>query len=197
MMKAAVLRGPQDIRLETVETPSIREDEVLVRVMACYAATRARIQTGQTIAVIGAGMIGQCIAQVSRHMGARTIISELSPLRLATARRLGADIVLNPRETDPIEAVAAATSGDMADAVFECSGSPGGFRQAAQMVRPFGTMVQVGLFENTLEIPGELAGSGQVKTGDLVTQRFPLDRIQEAFESQMDPGSSIKGLITP
>ena len=191
--------------------------------VACHAAARGRIQKGQTVAVIGAGMIGQCIAQVVRSMGARTIVSEPSPLRLAVAGRLGAEITINPGGTDPVSAVTAATSGDMADAVFECSGSPAGFRQAVDMVRPFGTMVQVGLFEKGLEIPAdlasmifafknltlrgsggqrwemalELAGSGRVKTGGLVTQVFPLDRIRDGFESQLDPGSSIKGLITP
>ena len=39
--------------------------------------------------------------------------------------------------------------------------------------------------------------SGQVKTGDLITHRFPLDRIKEGFETQLDPGNSIKVVITP
>lgn len=341
-MRAAVLRGPRDMRVEAVDTPSIREDEVLVRVMACgicgtdihtykkggvgrparlilghefsgviarvgagvqgfsagdrvvgtgyrgcgachrcrqgdtalcprplvpgegldgafadmvvvprplpgrtlfpvpegmsweeaatieplavacHAAARARIQRGQTVAVIGAGMIGQCIAQVCRDMGARTLVSETQPLRLEMARKLGAQMVVNPLEADPVEAVAAATTGAMADAVFECSGAPAGFRQAAQMVRSFGAMIQVGLFETSLEIPPdlastmfafknltlrgsggqrwdmalELAGSGQVRTGGLVTQRFPLDRIRDGFECQMDPAGSIKVMIT-
>jgi threonine dehydrogenase-like Zn-dependent dehydrogenase len=39
--------------------------------------------------------------------------------------------------------------------------------------------------------------SGQVKTGELITHRFPLDRIREGFETQLDPGNSIKVVITP
>ncbi len=191
--------------------------------VACHAAARARIQKGQTVVIVGAGMIGQCIAQVCRSMGARAIVSEISPLRLNMARKLGAEVVLNPRETNPIEAVAAATSGNMADAVFECSGAPAGFRQAAEMVRSFGTMIQVGIFEKSLEIPAELAstmfafknltlrgsggqrwdmavqlvGSGQVRTGELVTRSFSLDRVREAFECAMDPECSIKVVVTP
>lgn len=171
----------------------------------------------------GAGMIGQCIAQVCKTMGARTIVSEPSPTRLALANRLGADLVLNPRETDPIKAVATATSGDMAGAVFECSGSPIAFRQAVEIARPFGKIIQVGMFEDSLELSPELASmmfafknltvrgsggqrcdmtvdfvrSGQVKTGELITHRFPLDRIREGFETQLDPGNSIKVVITP
>ena len=344
MMKAAVVRGPRDIRIEMVETPSIQDDEVLVKVMACgicgtdvhaykkgngtkpqerlilghefsgeiaaigsavqglrigdrvvgigyrncgscyrcqqgqtewcaqplvpgegldgafaeyvvvprpmvgktffhipegfsweetatiepvavacYAVSRAHIRAKDTVAILGAGMIGQCIAQVCRTMGAKAIVSEPSPIRLALADRLGADMVLNPRETDPVVAIAAATSGDMASAVFECSGSPIAFRQAADIARPFGKIIQVGIFEDSVDISAELARtmfafknltlrgsggqrwdlaidfvrSGEVKTGELITHRFPLDRIQEAFEAQLDSSNSIKVVIMP
>ena len=343
MMKAAVLHGPRDIRIETVDTPSVCDDEVLVKVVACgicgtdvhaykkgsgakpqmrlilghefsgeiaqvgsavqglsigdrvigmgyrncgschqcqqnqpdwcpqplvpgegldgafaeyvvvprpvagktffripeglgweeaatieplavayYAVTRARIQDKETVVVLGAGMIGQCIAQVCRVMGARTIVSEPSPLRLALAEKLGAGRVLNPRDVDPIEAITTATSGEMAGTVFECSGSPVAFHQAVEIARPFGRIVQVGIFENGLEISPEMAStmfayknltlrgsggqrwdmamesvrSGQVRTGDLITHRFPLDRIKEGFEAQLDASSSVKVLIT-
>ena len=44
--------------------------------VACYAVTRGRIKENETVAVLGAGMIGQCIAQVCQVVGARTIVSE-------------------------------------------------------------------------------------------------------------------------
>ena len=127
--------------------------------VACYAVTRARIQEKETVVILGAGMIGQCIAQVCKAMGARTIVSEPSPMRLALAEKLGADMVLNPREIDPVKAVATATSGEMAGMVFECSGSPVAFRQAVEIARPFGKIVQVGIFENSLEISSDLAST--------------------------------------
>jgi 2-desacetyl-2-hydroxyethyl bacteriochlorophyllide A dehydrogenase len=190
--------------------------------VACYAVTRARIQEKETVVILGAGMIGQCIAQVCRAMGARTIVSEPSPMRLALAEKLGASMVLNPRDVDAIEAIATATSGEMAGTVFECSGSPVAFRQAVEIARPFGRIIQVGIFENSLEISPELAStlfafknltlrgsggqrwdmameflsSGQVKTGNLVTHRFPLDGVKEGFEAQLDAGSSVKVVIT-
>jgi threonine dehydrogenase-like Zn-dependent dehydrogenase len=191
--------------------------------VACYAVSRARIQIEETVVILGGGMIGQCIAQVCKAMGARTIVSEPSPIRLATAGKLGAGMALNPLETDPVGAVIAATSGGMAGTVFECSGSPIAFRQAVEIVRPFGRIVQVGIFERSLEISAELAStmfafknltlrgsggqrwdmaiefvrSGQVKTGDLITHRFPLDGIGEGFETQLDAGKSIKVMIVP
>src|SRR5512137_1579915 len=80
--------------------------------VACYAVTCARIQEKETVVVLGAGMIGQCIAQVCRVMGARTIVSEPSPMRLALAEKLGAGMVLNPRDIDPVKAITTATSGE-------------------------------------------------------------------------------------
>jgi len=190
--------------------------------VACYAVTRARVQEKETVVILGAGMIGQCIAQVCQTMRARTIVSELSPMRLALAEKLGAGMVLNPRDIDPIKAITTATSGEMAGTVFECSGSPIAFRQAIEIARPFGRIVQVGIFENSLEISPELAStmfafknltlrgsggqrwdmamesvrSGQVRTGDLITHRFPLDRIKEGFEAQLDASTSVKVMIT-
>jgi len=192
--------------------------------VACYAVKRARIQTNETVVVLGAGMIGQGVVQVCKAMGApKVIVSEPSAIRLAMASKLGADMALNPRETNPIEAVTEATSGEMADVVFECSGSPVAFRQAPHMVRPFARIIQVGMFEENLELSPdltslmfafrnitlrgsggqrwdvalELVRTGRVKTGDLITHEFPLDSVKEAFETQAKSDEAIKVLIRP
>ena len=191
--------------------------------VACHAVRRAHIQPNEIVVVLGAGMIGQGIAQVCKVMGAsKVIVSEPSAIRRAMVRKLGADMVLNPRETNPIEAVREATSGEMASVVFECSGSPVAFCQAPQMTRPFGRIMQVGIFEKNLELSPdvmslitfrnitlrgcggqrwdmalELVGTGQVKTRDLVTHEFPLASVKEAFETQLNSDEAIKVLIKP
>ena len=48
-----------------------------------------------------------------------------------------------------------------------------------------------------IDMAVDFVRSGQVKTGELITHRFPLDRIKEGFETQLDPGNSIKVVITP
>ena len=192
--------------------------------VACYAVRRARIQPNETVVVLGAGMIGQGIAQACRAMGAaKVIVSEPSAKRLAMARKLGADTAINPRETDPVEAVTEATSGEMANVVFECSGSPAAFRQAPHMLRAFGRIMQVGMFEQNLELSPdlmslafqfrnitlrgcggqrwdmalELLQTGQVKTRDLITHEFPLDSAREAFDTQLNSDEAIKVLLKP
>jgi 2-desacetyl-2-hydroxyethyl bacteriochlorophyllide A dehydrogenase len=208
---------PEDLSWEvaaTIEPVSV----------ACFAVRRAGIQPKDTVVVLGAGMIGQCIAQGCKAVGAaRVIVSEPSAMRRDIASKLGADTVLNPVEIEPIEAVKEATSGEMADVVFECSGSPAAFRQGAQMLRPFGRMMQVGIFEKNLELTPplmslmfqfrnmtlrgcggqrwdmalEMVQAGQIKTRDLITHQFPLDRSKEAFETQLNADEAIKVLLKP
>ena len=191
--------------------------------VACFAVTRARIQPNETVVILGAGMIGQSIAQVCKTMGARVMVSEPSAMRLAMVKKLGADIAFNPGEVDLLETVTQATSGEMSSVVFECSGSPTAFRQAPLLTRPFGRILQVGMFEENLtlapellslmfnfrnitlrgsggqqwDMAVELMATGQVKTKDLITHQFPIDNIKEAFEAQLDSDKAIKVLIKP
>lgn len=191
--------------------------------VACFAVKQAQLRTNATVVVLGAGMIGQGVAQVAKAAGvAKVIVSEPSSTRLAMAKRLGADIVLNPREAEPVKAVMEATAGEMADVAFECSGSPVAFRQALQMIRPFGRVMQVGIFEENLEIDLDLLGLmgrrnitlrvcvgrewgmafelvrlGQVKARELITHQFPLNSAKEAFETQLNFEEAIKVMIKP
>jgi 2-desacetyl-2-hydroxyethyl bacteriochlorophyllide A dehydrogenase len=192
--------------------------------VACHAVRRARIQPDETVVVLGAGMIGQLIAQACRATGAsRVIVSEPSAARLAMAAKLGADVAINPAETDPVEAVRQATAEQMADVVFECSGAAAAFRQAGHMVRAFGRIMQVGMFEQDLQLSPELMSlmfqfrnvtlrgcggqrwdmalelmqAGRVKTKDLITHRFPLDQAREAFDAQLNSDDAMKVLIKP
>jgi len=191
--------------------------------VACFAVEQALIQPNETVVILGAGMIGQGVAQAAKAKGAaKVILCEPSPKRLTMARKLGTDIALNPKETDPVKAVTEATSREMADVAFECSGAAGAFRQAFSMVRAFGRVMQVAVFEQKVELEPDLmslmtfrnltlrgcAGQrwtmaldlvrlGQVKTRDLITHEFTLNNAKEAFETQLNSDEAIKVLIKP
>ena len=110
----------------------------------------------------------------------------------------------------------------MADVAFECSGAVDAFRQALRMVRAFGRVMQVAVFEQNIEMEPDLmslmifrnltlrgcAGQrwamalelvrlGQVKTRDLITHEFSLNNVKEAFETQLNSDEAIKVLIKP
>lgn len=188
--------------------------------VAAFVAKLIESKPGQTMVVLGAGMIGQVVLQALKSVHApRIIVSEVAPKRLAIARKHGADIVVNPKETDLVKLVAEATSGDMADVVVEVTGSPLVFDQAVEILHPGGTLIQVGMFDTKVEInlnriieknitlkgclggsmrrAIELMESGKVKTQDLITHRFKLDDIKAAFEAQMNPEDSVKVVVEP
>ncbi len=191
--------------------------------IACHAVEQALIQPGETVVILGAGMIGQGVAQAAKARGAaKVIVCEPSSKRLTMSRNLGADIALNPKEINPVKAVKEATSREMADVAFECSGAVDAFRQALRMVRASGRVMQVAVFEQNIELEPDLmslmifrnltlrgcAGQrwamalelvrlGQVKTRDLITHEFTLNNIKEAFETQLNSDEAIKVLIKP
>ncbi len=190
--------------------------------VSCYAAEEARIKEGETVVVLGAGVIGLGVLQACKAKGAsKVIVSEPSGMRREMASKLGADIILNPMGVDPVEAVMEATSGHMAGVVFECSGVSTAFRQAPLMIQPFGKIMQVGIYEKNLELPPDLMKlmfqfrnvtirgcggqrwdkalefmqAGKIRTKDLVTHVFPLEDVRKAFDTQMNSDEAVKVLV--
>lgn len=106
------------------------------------------LSIGKRVAVLGAGPIGLLVVVALRHLGAGTIVaSDASAPRLALAKRMGADITVNLKETsgpDRLEAVRAATDGVGPDMVIEAAGVPAAFEEALAMVRRGGRVVEVG-----------------------------------------------------
>lgn len=190
--------------------------------VSCYAVEQSRLKEGKTVVVLGAGAIGLGVVQAAKAESARqVIVSEPSALRRRTAQKLGADVVVNPLDDDPVEAVPGKTSGKMASVVFECSGAPSALGQAGQMIQPFGRIMQVGIYEKnpiltaeqsrlmfqfrnaTLRGCGgqrwdkalELMQSGDIKTDELITHIFPIEDIKQAFEVQSRTDEAIKVVV--
>jgi 2-desacetyl-2-hydroxyethyl bacteriochlorophyllide A dehydrogenase len=191
--------------------------------VSCYAVEQAHIKSNETVVVLGAGPIGIGVIQLAKVKGAgKVIVSEPSAKRLAAAQKLGADIGLNPKETDVVEAVREATSRTMASLVFECSGEPDALRQAISMMQPYGRVMQIGVFLQNIELDPvlvsqmtftnvtwrgcggrtmdtvvELMQTGQIKVRDWITHEFSLDDTRKAFEAQANFAESIKVMIKP
>ena len=100
------------------------------------AAKRAEPKADDIVVVLGAGMIGQGTWQAFKAMGvSRVIVSEIGKKRLEVTRALGADMVINAAEEDPVAKINEITSGEGADIVADCAGSASALRQATDMVR--------------------------------------------------------------
>jgi 2-desacetyl-2-hydroxyethyl bacteriochlorophyllide A dehydrogenase len=179
------------------------------------AVARGEPKPGETAAIVGAGTLGLLALQVLRTRGARVIVTSRSRRRFALASELGAEAT-HATVDGPLADTARRFSGrEGVDLVVETAGTAEAVTHALELVRPGGRIVLTGLpheptsvsffsvvrREVTLtgsmiyqdEFPEalRLVDSGAVRTAPLITHRFGLDRIGEAFAAHMDP-SSIK-----
>ncbi|QIK10064.1 S-(hydroxymethyl)mycothiol dehydrogenase [Streptomyces sp. ID38640] len=154
-------------------------------VMAGYGAAvhTGGVGSGDTVAVIGCGGVGNAAIAGASRAGARRVIAvDLDDGKLDAAERFGATDTVNSRGTDPIEAVRALTGGHGADVVIDAVGRPETYRQAFYMRDLAGTLVQVGVPEPDMQIELPLidlfSRGGALKSswyGDcLPTRDFPV-----------------------
>lgn len=180
--------------------------------------------SGKTVLITGCGPIGLMAILVARACGASLIIaSDPSPRRLELARRLGADLALDPREDSVVKSVMDATRGDGADALLEFSGNTSALRQGLQALTYGGQANLLGIPESRVELDlaqevifkavtlrgitgrrvfetwyqvRELVVSGRVDLRPLISHQVPIGRYQEVFEAALH-GEAIKPVLFP
>lgn len=103
--------------------------------------------TGMNIVVIGAGPIGNLVAQAAKGMGAaKVMVTDVSDLRLEKARECGVDVCVNTKEKDFGEAMVEAFGEDKADVIYDCAGNNITMGQAIKHARKGSTIVLVAVF---------------------------------------------------
>jgi len=175
------------------------------------ALNRAKVAPASTVAVFGVGGIGMSVIQGSRISGAKRIIAiDPNEDRLARARDFGATDVINPTESDPVQKVRALTDGGV-NYSFEAVGSGEIAAQAFECLREGGQATMLGVAEPgaTVTVPaaalrrekiltGSSMGSnhfkidmpnfiefyfqGKLMLDEMITQTFPLEEINQAFD---------------
>jgi len=112
--------------------------------VALHATKRAGVVSGRSVLVMGGGTIGLLVAITSRAFGATPVaLSDPVAARRKSALALAADVVLDPTSSS-IQSESKELAPDGFDVVFEASGAPPALRQAFALVRPGGTIVQIG-----------------------------------------------------
>ncbi len=186
---------------------------------------RLRIVLGETVAVLGQGPIGLALTRLCALSGAgRLIVTDARDEPFDVSRAYGASDCINVRNGDPKQAILDLTDGVGADIVIETSGFPTSSAMVLDVVRKEGKVAHIGwandlpplpvipIMAKTLTIFGvggnggrgqyerslELVRSGRVDLEPMVTHRFSLDDIAEAFETAASKaGGSIKVVVTP
>lgn len=165
---------------------------------------RARLYPGDWVLVIGVGGVGLSVLQAALAAGARLLVSDINPAKLAQAQRMGATQTLLADSVDLSDQVKAATGGEGVDVVFDCHGSEQTIGQGVKALRKNGRLVIIGYTQERwplapqwlsrfeLEIVGSRSGGRQdtVDAIDLVAGKqwqsivsdyFPLEQINEAL----------------
>ena len=190
-------------------------------------AENGEIKIGDTVAVFAQGPIGLCATAGAKLRGATRIIAvDGIPDRLVMAKRMGADITINFRNVDPVAEIMRLTDGRGVDVAIEALGTQQTFESCLRALKPGGVLSSLGVYSGKLSLPVDafaaglgdhrivttlcpggkermrrlinVVASGRVDLGSLVTHRFKLDQIEEAYELFANQrGGVLKVAITP
>lgn len=174
------------------------------------AAETGSVSIGDSVVVYAQGPIGLCATIGARLMGASLIIGvDSNETRLEMSKTMGADVTINFKEEDPVAKVKELTDGRGADVAIEALGIQETFENCLNSVRPAGVVSSLGVYGDKVTVPLEsfvygigdidirstlcpggkermrammsMVEAGRMDLGQLVTHRFDLDQIEEAY----------------
>jgi L-iditol 2-dehydrogenase len=212
---------------DTLKLPDAVDDAngVLVEPAACVIKSlrRSGLKRGESILIIGLGIMGMMHVKLARHMGAETVIgADLFERRARRAVELGADHGLVVSGDNLVEQVREVTGGAMADVVIVGPGSGKAINTGIAAAGKGATVIQFTAtppeeemivrphdlyFNETRLIPSYSCGpeetreslrlveQGVINAADLVTHQFPLRQITEAFATAQKP-EALKVVVT-
>jgi alcohol dehydrogenase len=167
-----------------------------------------RVQPGGSVAIVGSGPIGLAALLTAQfYSPAQIIMIDLDDNRLSVASRFGATAVINSGGGDAVEALMKLTEGRGADTVIEAVGIAATFELCQKLVAPGGVIANIGvhgakadlyleaLWDRNITITTGLVdtsstpmllktvGSRKLDPKQLITHRFKLDQIIEAYDT--------------
>lgn len=176
--------------------------------VAVHAVRRAGDVRGMKIAVLGAGPIGNLVAQVAKGLGAEAVlVTDVSDYRLALAKQVGADYTANTKNENLGDVMMACFGPDKADIIYDCAGNNITIGQAIQYARKGSTIILVAVFADMAQVDLavlndheldlnttmmyrhedyltaiELVSDGKVQLLPLQSKVFPFGQYQQAYE---------------
>ena len=209
---------PDDVPLEE---GSIIADAISTPYHA--VVNRGQVKAGDNVVVFGCGGVGINAVQVAAAVGASVIAVDVVNEKLEMAKKLGAQATINAKDVERIDKEIKKMTGGGADVSFEAIGNPHTIQDAFACIRKGGRTVVVGYTHKNVELPAskimffeqeiigslgcrpvdypkivEMARTGKIKLKELVTGKFPLEKINEAFDllRTADP-NALRSVVIP
>ncbi len=207
---AEYVRYPKTAVVHKVPKDMPMEQALLIEPYACskHCIDRAQITNEDVVVISGAGTLGLGMVTYARMKNpAKLIVLDMKQERLDKALEFGADLVLNPGETDVTKAVMDLTDQYGCDIYIECTGHPSSVNQGLQMIRKLGRFVEFSVFGESVTVDWSIIGDGKeldvlgahlspycfpfvidhiydgtLKTDGVVTSVFSIDEWEKAFE---------------
>ncbi len=198
---------------------------VLVEPLSCsiHAVERGKIEFGDIVVLAGAGPLGLgMIGPAKRKTPSKLIVLDLNEKRLELAKRMGADVVLNPGREDVVAKVLEMTEGYGCDVYIESTGHPSSVGQGLAMIRKLGRFVEFSVFNQAASVDWSIIGDrkeldiygahlgpytypiaieflekGLVNMEGVVTHVLPLEEYESAIEMVHTGKDSIKVVLKP
>lgn len=189
-----------------------------------HATQRTGLKPGSSVAIMGMGPVGLMAVVAAKAFGAsRIYATDLEPIRLEAAVRLGATHAINIREQEPVQAIMQLNGGIGVDAAWETAGHPQALQSALLSLRRGGKLAVVGLpaqaeiplnvhaitdrevdiygvfrYANTYPSAIEFLAGGIADVKPLITDRYPLEDTQAALERALtNKSGSLKVMVYP
>jgi L-iditol 2-dehydrogenase len=209
--------------LKLPETMTLDQGAMIEPVsVAVHALSRAGSVEGLNVIVLGAGTIGNLVAQVAQASGAQgVLLTDISEYKLEKARACGLKNLVNPQKEDLGQAILNAFGPDKADLILECVGLQDTIIQAVSNARKGSKIVVVGVFgkkplvdlglvqDRELSLIGtlmyqkkdyvraiELVANDKLSLDQMVTHRFAFKDYLKAYETiEASGGNYMKVMI--
>jgi len=216
-----------NLQMDTLKIPeslSFEEATFIEPIGCCLRAIKkCNVQTGDSVAIIGAGATGLIHTALSKVYGAeKTIVSDLVDFRLRFAEKFGADVAVNPKNENLIKVVKDETEGRGVDVAIVTAPSLEAYKAGMDVCRKGGKLcvfaptrprkylpispkelffseIQIVPSYSTSHVETRLAlqllVSGKINIGDLITHRFGLEETGEAFKVALESKESLKVIV--
>ncbi|MDO5324096.1 MAG: alcohol dehydrogenase catalytic domain-containing protein [Clostridia bacterium] len=188
--------------------------------IAANILSRADVQSGESVLVMGSGTIGLCLVQALKGIGARVLVSDVVAGKLETARSFGSDATVNSA-TEDLVAAAQTFAPDGLDVIIEAVGITPLTQQAIlDLATPTARIVVLSFDNRPMQIPpvcitkkelsilGSRMNAGRfplvlewlekrmIHPEKMISRVYPVEQIQQAFENALADSTLMKTLIT-